>query len=77
MLGERRCRIRAPAHVVEFGGSARIGGLVVAAAMLFGDARPAIGSAAARRPVPGVVAGMMAHERRCALCRSPSSQLTR
>jgi regulator of RNase E activity RraA len=62
------------AHIIEFGAPARIGGLSVASGdLLFGDAHglQSVPQQLVDR-IPGVVAGMMAHERRIiALCRSP------
>jgi 4-hydroxy-4-methyl-2-oxoglutarate aldolase len=62
------------AHIVEFGGPARIGGLRVASGdLLFGDAHglQSVPPELVDR-IPSVVAGMMTHERKViALCRSP------
>jgi 4-hydroxy-4-methyl-2-oxoglutarate aldolase len=62
------------AHVVEFGGPVQIGGLrVTSGDLLFGDAHglQSVPPQLVER-IPGVAAGMMAHERRIiALCRSP------
>jgi regulator of RNase E activity RraA len=62
------------AHIVEFGAPVRVGGLHVASGdLLFGDAHglQSVPSQLIDR-IPGVVAGMMAHERKIiALCRSP------
>jgi 4-hydroxy-4-methyl-2-oxoglutarate aldolase len=62
------------AHIVEFGGPVQIGGLRVASGdLLFGDAHglQSVPPQLVER-IPGVVAGMMAHERKViALCRSP------
>jgi len=62
------------AHIVEFGGPVKIGGLRVASGdLLFGDTHgvQSIPPELVER-IPAVAAGMMAHERQIiALCRSP------
>jgi 4-hydroxy-4-methyl-2-oxoglutarate aldolase len=62
------------AHIVEFGVPVQIGGLPVASGeLLFGDAHgvQSVPSQLVDK-IPGVVAGMMAHEREIiTLCRSP------
>jgi len=62
------------AHIVEFGGPVRIGGLrATSGDLLFGDAHglQSVPPQLVER-IPDVVAGMLAHERQIiALCRSP------